>query len=442
MEKLVRALNLRQSVAINVIDMVGIGPFVTMPLIMGMLHGPYSLLAWLFGALLSFADGFVWSELGAKWPQAGGSYVFLQKLYGNTIRGRLMSFLYVWQTSIQAPLVIASGAIGFAQYFNYLYQLDAVQQKVVSGALVLFITWLLYRGIKTIGRISVVLGLVVIGTILWMIISGIGGFSSEMAFAIPDVSSDSSNSLMAVLGYASIKSVYSYLGYYNVCHLGGEIEQPERNIPRSIFVSIAIIAVLYISMQLVVLGNLPWQTAKDSEFLISTYFEKIYGPQAATLATALVLFIAFSSLFAVMLGYSRVPYSAAVDGNFFKVFAKIHPVKQFPTVSLLVLGGLGFIFSLLFKMKEVITAIIVMRILVQFVGQAVGLWMYKRHHASDTFPFKMPLFPLPIMLSIACWFYIFFSVEWWYIAGAIGVISVGAMVYFLALYPVHKKSVD
>ncbi len=223
-----------------------------------------------------------------------------------------------------------------------------------------------------------------------------------------------------------MKAVYSYLGYYNVCHLGAEIRNPERNIPRAIFISITGIAVLYLLMQTMVLGNLPWQKVAKSEFVVSLYFEQIYNHTTALIATGLILCIALASLFSVLLGYSRVPYAAAIDGLFFPPFARVHPRHRIPHVSLLVLGGLGFVFSLLFKMKEVITAIITMRIVVQFLAQAVGviLW-HRREQNRDGPPWKMPLFPIPAIISIIIWLLIFFSAEWYYIAGAGGIISIG-----------------
>lgn len=426
--KLTRALSLPQAIAINTIDMVGIGPFITIPFIIGAMNGPQCVLAWVLGAVLSFADGSVWAELGAKWPEAGGSYNFLQKLYGGK-RGRLLSFLYVWQTIIQAPLVVASGAIGFSQYLTYLIPLSTIEQKLVSGSLVILITFLLYRKITEIGKISVFMGMIVGGTILWMIASAVPNFSPSLAFTYPQGAFDFTSVFFFGLGQASIKTVYSFLGYYNVCHLGGEIKEPERNIPRSIFISIAIIATLYLLMQVSVLGIIPWQEAKDSPFIVSLYFEKIYGHSIALIATALVLFIAITSLFAVLLGYSRVPYAAAVDGNFFPVFAKLHPTKNFPHISLLTLAGVALVFSLLFKMKEVITAIIIMRIIVQFIGQSVGILIYHQKQKQEKFPFRMWLYPLPALVGIFVWLFIFFSAEPVYIAGAIGVIALGCGVF-------------
>lgn len=429
--ELIRGLGLWQSVAVNSIDMVGIGPFITIPLVIGAMNGPQCIIAWLLGALLSFADGAVWAELGAKWPLAGGSYNFLQNLYGKQGKGRLPAFLYIWQTIIQAPLVIASGAIGFAQYLTYLVPLSSLQQKAVSGLLVAALTFLLYRQISAIGKISVFMGMVVLGTILWLIVSGLSAFQPSLAFTYAPDAFDLTPVFFVGLGQASIKTVYSYLGYYNVCHLGGEIKQPEKNIPRSMFISIALIAVLYLAMQTIILGVIPWQEAKESPFIVSLYFERIYGATAAQVATGLVLFVAVSSLFAVMLGYSRVPYAAAKDGNFFSAFGQLHPTKNFPHISLLVLGGVAFVFSLLFKMKEVITAIIVVRIMVQFIGQSVGLLLYHQQHKQENFPFRMWLYPLPVLTGILVWTFIFFSAEKEFIAGAILILLSGTVAYYV-----------
>jgi fructoselysine transporter len=428
-----RELSLAQATSINMIDMVGIGPFVTIPLIVGMMKGPQCILAWLVGALLAFMDGSVWAELGARWPAAGGSYVFLQNLYGKSKIGRMMSFLFVWQTTIQAPLVVASGAIGFSQYLTYLVDITDLQKKLISGGLVIVITLLLYRNIRSIGKISVLLWSITGGTFLWLIGSGFANFHSEWAFDFGKDAFDFTPMFFVALGQSSLKTVYSYLGYYNVCHLGSEIKNPERNIPRSIFISIAAIAVLYLGMQIMILGAMPWQKIAGSEFVISLYFEQIYSPFIAKIATSLILVIAVASLFAVMLGYSRVPYAAALDGNFFSVFGKVHPTKNFPYVSLLVLGGFGLAFSLLFKMKEVITALITMRIIVQFVGQSVGVIYWHLTKPNDERPYRMWLFPVPAVIGIVIWLFILFTSPWIYIAGASGIILTGMVVYFTVI---------
>ena len=403
-----REIGLLQATSINMIDMIGIGPFVVMPLVIEMMGSHLFLWAWIFGAVTALIDGMIWSELGAAYPMAGGSYNFLRQAYGPRW-GRLMSFLFVWQTCLQAPLVVASGAIGFAQYFSYLVPMGRLGTKALSGGVILLIVLLLYRNTKTIGKISVLLWSGVIITILWIIISGFTHRQLSYSFLPAPGETCFSLSFMLLIGQASVKTIYSYLGYYNVCHLGGEIRDPGRNIPRSIFISIAGITLLYLCMNVSIVGVIPWQEAMKSKFIVSTFMERIYGTRAAMIATVLVMWIAFASLFAVVLGYSRIPYAAAADGSFFPVFAWLHPTKNFPYVSLLFIGGLGFVFSMLFKLTEVISAILAMRILVQFVSQAIGVIALRKRKGISMLPFKMWLYPLPVICSVMIWLFVFYS---------------------------------
>jgi fructoselysine transporter len=426
-----RRLTLPQATAINMIDMVGIGPFITLPMVISMMNGPYFLYAWIAGAVLSVVDAMIWSELGTAFPRAGGSYNFLKEAYSANKAGKLMSFLFVWQTMIQAPLVIASAAIGFAKYFSYLVPLTPVTSKVVSGSVVILIVVLLYRKIEAVGKLSMFLWLGVIITMLWIIGGGIahGNFTYPIAHINDGLVLN--NAFVAAIGFASVKTVYSYLGYYNVCHLGGEIINPSKNIPRSMFLSIAGIAVLYLMMNISVASVVPWQEAKGSEFVVSVFIHRIAGNVAANIVTCLILWVAFASVFSATLGYSRIPYAAAEDGAFFKVFAKLHPTKHFPYISLLALGAVAFVFSLLFRLGEVISAILAMRILIQFIGQAVGLLLLRKTRDKKAFPYKMPLFPIPVVIAIAIWLYILYSTGFEMVSYGLIVITLGIIAFFI-----------
>ncbi len=409
-----RSLTLFQGTVLNMIDMVGIGPFITLPIVIGYMGGGF-LYAWIAGAVLSLIDAMIWSELGAAYPLAGGSYNFLKEAYGKNGMGRMMSFLYVWQTVIQAPLVAASAAIGFAQYLGYLVHLEIWQQKAVSATVIVLVVFLLYRKIDNIGKIGVLLWGGVLLTLGWIIFGGISKGDFSMPLAQMNDGTGFSSLFFVALGHASVKTVYSYLGYYNVCHLGGEMKNPGRNIPRSMFISVIGITILYLLMNVSVTSVIPWQEIKGWQdsgvkpFVVSTFIERLYGTKAAAFATIMILWVALASLFAVMLGYSRVPYAAAVDGAFFSIFGKLHPTKKFPYVSLLVLGGIAFVFSLLFRMGDVISGILAMRIIVQFIGQAAGVVLLRRRNGTAKLPWKMPLYPLPVILAIAIWLFIFYS---------------------------------
>jgi amino acid transporter len=444
--KLERGLGLIEATSLNVTFMVGIGPFVVIPLMVQAMGGPQCLIAWVIGAALALMDGCVWAELGAAMPQAGGSYVFLREAYGPGKWGRLLSFLYIWQTLFQGPLSVASGALGLAGYASYLTARSAGASRLlqpfgahadsaVAALAVAAAVALLYRRISTIGKISVALCAIVVGTILWLIFGGATHFHPSLVLTFPPGAWNFSWIFLAGLGHASVQAVYSYLGYYNVCNLGGEMKDPGRNIPRAIFISIVGIALLYFAMQTSILGVVPWQEAARTKAVVSLFVEKVYGSGWATAATWLILITAFGSIFSATLGYSRIPYAAALDGNFFAVFARVHPTKRFPHVSLLALGGTAIFFCLALSLGQAIRAILAMRCLVQFVAQAVGLlllhrrWSGDKNGSANRWPFRMWMYPVPVIIAIAGWMAIFVSTGRKPMAASLAAAAAGIVLY-------------
>jgi amino acid transporter len=394
------------------------------------MQGPSFLYAWVAGAVLCFLDAMIWSQLGSTYPKAGGSYNFLKEGFGPKW-GKLMSFLFIWQTMLQAPLVIASASIGFSQYFDFLIPVSEYAKKGISGLIVVLIVILLYRKIETIGKISVLLWVVLLGTMAWIIGGGIlhGHFLQPLKNINKGLHLN--QAFIVALGFASIKTVYSYLGYFNACHLGGEITNPQKNIPRSMLISIAGVAVLYLLLNISIASVLPLEQIQNSKFIVSEFMEHLSGTMAANIVTGLILLVAFASVFSATLGYSRIPYAAAVDGAFFKIFARLHPTKHFPHISLLCLGAIAFLFSILFNLNDVITAILAIRILIQFIGQGIGLFLLVKKYGKKHFAWRMPLYPLPAVLAILFWGYIFFSTGFNMMMGGLTVISLGIIVFLI-----------
>jgi fructoselysine transporter len=438
--KLERGLGLLEATSLNMTFMVGIGPFVVIPIVIKAMGGPASLLAWLAGAALALFDGCIWAELGAAMPQAGGSYVYLREAYGAQRWGRLFSFLYIWQTLFQGPLSIASGALGFANYCTYFLRgapgewaerMGPYFTRATAALVVVVVVALLYRRITEIGRISMVFSAIVTATILWIIFGGVTHFSAERVFDSWGTHWDSSWLLLAALGHGTVETVYSYLGYYNVNNLGGEMKHPEKNIPRAIFISIIGITVLYLAMQTSVLAVIPWREAAESKAIASTFIERLYGSPWGDLVTVLILITAVGSVFAAMLGYSRVPYAAAADGNFLSVFARLHPTKHFPYVSLLALGGAALIFCLALSLGQAIRSILAMRCIIQFVGQGVGLVLLRRRWGSARLPFRMWLYPLPVVIAIIGWAGLFLATGRRPMLASLAAATAGILVYLV-----------
>jgi len=439
---LIRGMGLGSATALNMIDMIGVGPFITMPLVLSAMGGPQAMLGWIAGALLAVCDGLVTAELGSMFPGSGGSYRFLSEIYGPRKWGRLISFLFIWQLSFSAPLSIASGCIGLAGYAAYYWpSLETVYAShtaalAIPGAGPLQVSWivtpgtalaiviclltvvLLYRSITVIARLSKILWLGVMGTIGWIIFAGLTHFNTSLAFDFPPGAFTLSREFFTGLGGALLVATYDYWGYYNVCYLGDEIKDPTRNIPRALLLSIVAVACLYLMMNLCILAVIPWREMlqaghnNNGLYVVSLFMQRIYGPWAARLVTALVIVTAFASVFSLTLGYSRVPYAAALDGNYFRAFARVHPVYRFPHVSLLALGLVAAAFCFL-RLRDAIAALVVIRLILQFLVQAVGLIVFRVTQPERPRPFRMWLYPVPALLAIAGFLFILFNRENW-----------------------------
>jgi amino acid transporter len=425
---LVRGLGLKESTAANVVQMVGIGPFITIPFLVIAMGGPHALLGWLVGAILAICDGLVWAELGAAMPGAGGSYVYLRQAYGPDRLGRMMSFLFVWMILFTAPLSAASGGVGFAEYLHYLVPaLGPLATKFVAVAAVLFVTFLAYRDIQTVGKLSFWLMVVVLSSILWVIGSGLLRFEFARLVDFPEGAFSFSKSFFLGLGAASLIAIYGYGGYSNVCYLGGEVRNPAKTIPRAVILSILVVALLYFLMTASILGVLPWEEVAKSRHVVSDFMEMIYGHWAAQVLTVLILGAALASVFALILGYSRIPYAAAVDGEFLPVFAKLHSTGRFPHVSVAAVGIGGSLFCF-FELEEIIQILMVIQILILFLAQVFAVSLIRRR-ADIEKPFRMWLYPLPLVGAAGGWLLVLFSTGWGMIGAGILVLALGIGVY-------------
>lgn len=418
-----------QATALAITDMVGIGPYITIPLFIATMGGPQAMLGWLVGAVLAICDGLVWAELGAALPQAGGSYNYLREAYGPHQMGRWLSFLMVWQIIFSAPLSVASGSIGFANYLHFLApQLTAGEIRAVAAAFPLVLVLLLYRRIGAIGNLSVVLVSGVMLGCLWISLSGIPHLSAARLFDFPPGAFHLNLIFWVGLGHATLYALYDYFGYYNVCYLAEEIRDPGRVIPRAIMFSIFLVGVLYVMMTAAFLSVIPWREAIQSRYIASTYIQILFGSTAGKAMAVLLLWIAFSSVFSLLLGYSRIPYAAAKDGNFFQVFGRLHPKGDFPHVSLITLGLIASLFSL-GHLNEVIGSLIATRVLIQYLPQTVGFFLLRFREPNMPRPFKMWFYPVPGIISLCGWVYVLGTSARGSLLFAISVFSLGTVAY-------------
>ena len=419
-----RRIGLPSAVALNMMDMIGVGPFLTLPLVIAAAGSRFAVWAWVLGAAIALCDGLVCAELGAAFPEAGGSYAFLRQIYGAHGAGRWISFLYVWQLSFSAPLSIASGCIGLATFLAYIWKplqlapvawLPALHgTNLVAAAACLLVTALLYRNLSSITRLAWLLFGGVLVTLAGVIVSGIvtgnqiaGASNHAGRWQLQNLIGWPTLTLLPALAQATLFTCYDFWGYYNICFLGAEVRKPEKTIPRAILISILVVAAFYVAMNLAVLpaiGPVSTQAAAaiapSRLALVADIAQSAFGPFAGQILASLILWSAFSSVFSLLLGYSRVPYAAARDGNYFSGLAAVHSRHGIPHRSLVALGLVATVFCF-FSLKEVITLLVVIRILLQFLLQQVGVIWLRWKQPELKRPFRMPLFPLPPLLAIA-----------------------------------------
>jgi amino acid transporter len=438
-----RKLGILNATSINMSNMIGIGPFITVPPILATLGGPQALLAWFAGAIIAIADGLVVSELGASLPSSGGAYVFLRDSFGRERWGKLMAWMFIWQFLFSGTLEIASGSIGMVQYLSYIWKGIAVHPwaiKFLAAGISALVMFSLYRKIQDIAKLMLILWITTLVTTGWVIITGLVKMNPHLAFDFPAGAFDLNWAFLIGLGNGTILVIYNYLGYNQVCYLGGEVKRPERTIPYAVILSILGVTVIDFLLSFSFVCVVPWrEMVKEGSVaynaVASVFMGRIYGEWAAIAISIMILFTAFASVFALMLGYSRVPYAAALDGAFFRWFGVLHPKGEFPHRSLVLVGVLCIIASF-FGLVQIITGLILARILVVFCGQIVGLFLLRKYRPEVPRPFRMWLYPIPAVLALVGWLYSFASPAfrpggWKFMLYAFGTIAAGLVAYFI-----------
>ncbi|HEY9181358.1 MAG TPA: APC family permease, partial [Candidatus Baltobacteraceae bacterium] len=413
---MIRGIGLRGAVALNVITMIGIGPLITIPLVLAQLAGPLALAGWLAGALVALCDGLVWAELGSRYPGAGGTYAYLREIFGAHSWGRLFAFLFNWQFFLSSGLTIATGYIGFAQYAGYLYAPAAgnanVTKAIAAGIGIVSIAFV-YRRITAVARLGTYLGVAAVVTLLFVAIGGFWHGDVHRAFTLGPHASLGWGFITG-LGSALFITLYDYAGYAQIALVGEEVREPQRTLPLAIIIAIFLVLALYLLLQIGVLSGVPWQSLLDrsgqptpqSQFVGATVVQHAWGARAAIAATVLILITAFASLYGNLAGAARVPFAAARDGVFLPVFARLHPAKQFPHVALLAIGAIS-IAGCFFSLANVIAVLSAAGILTGSIAQIAALFVMRSR--GQRAPFRMWLFPFPAIVALAGWCYAFVS---------------------------------
>jgi len=401
-----RSIGLFSATAINMTQMCGIGPFITIPLMVAAMGGPQAVVGWIAGALLAVADGMVWAELGAAMPGSGGTYVYLREAFQYRT-GKLMPFLFIWTVLLAVPLTMSTGIIGMVEYLQFFFpHLSWLMVHLISVVATGMVVLLLYRRIESIRSITIALWVIMLVAVVGVSAAGLTNFHADLAFTFPP---DAFGSHFFVgLGAGLIIGIYDYLGYFTTAYMGDELRDPGRTMPGSIIISVIAMMFVYLILNISVLGVVPWHDIVESKSIASLVVEHSWGHAAAAVMTVLIVVTAFASVFAGLLGGSRVPYQAAHEKVFLSVFGRLHAKHGFPHVALLTMGVVTAI-GTFFDLQEVINMLLTASIIVQSLAQIAALVVLRRRQPGLERPYRQWLYPVPCIVALFGWIYVYVS---------------------------------
>ncbi|MBS0431945.1 MAG: amino acid permease [Proteobacteria bacterium] len=430
-----RSIGLFAGTAINMTQMCGIGPFITIPIMVATMGGPQAIIGWIVGAILAVADGMVWAELGAAMPGAGGTYVYLREAFQYRT-GKLMPFLFIWTVLLTIPLIMSTGIIGMVEYLGFFFpHLGWCSERLIGLAATALVVMLLYRRIESIRAITIALWVIMLLSVAGVSAAGFRDFHPELAFDFP--AGAFGGHFFVGLGAGLIIGVYDYLGYNTTAYMGDELRDPGRTMPGSIIISVIAMMFVYLVLNISVMGVVPWQEVATSKSIASLVVEHSWGHFAAAIMTVLIIVTAFASVFAGLLGGSRVPYQAAHDKVFLSAFGRLHAKHGFPHVALLVMGVV-MAAGTFFDLTQVINMLLAATIIVQSAAQIIALVVLRKRQPGLRRPYRQWLYPLPCVIAMIGWIYVYVSASTLSLVLS-GVWIVAGLVVFLAWARVNRS---
>jgi amino acid transporter len=363
-------------------------------------------------------------------PGAGGTYIYLREAFQYRT-GRLMPFIFSWTAILFIPLIMSTGVIGLVSYLGYLWpNMSWLEIHLVSLVVVGVVLFALYRRIESIGFLTNILFVIMLLSIGTVIVAALTHFNASLAFTYPSNAFTLNGAFFTGLGAGLLIGIYDYLGYNTTAYMGAEMRNPGRVIPWSIIVSILGIMVLYLALNVGVVGAVRWQEVAKSSSIASLVLERSWGKSISSVVTVFIIITAFASVFAGLLGGSRVPFNAARDGVFLRQFGKLHPRYHFPHIALIVMCVITAIGSF-FDLSTVISMLIAVLVLIQGIVQVVALTVLRRRQPDLRRPYHMWLYPLPSLIALLGWAYVYYSSGPVPILFSLAWVVVGGVAYLL-----------
>jgi APA family basic amino acid/polyamine antiporter len=431
-----RKIGLLQAVSLNTLMMFGTGPFITIPFCIASSDpaGPQALIGYAIGAMACCCDSFIWAELGALFPYSGGSYIYAQKCLGEKW-GKYVSFLFLWQLLITGPMEIASGFIAVAEYLAYVTQIYTyAHHTLIAFGCCIICTVLLYRDISDVGTVAVILWVGMCCAIAFTLIAGFSHFNEEN-FEIPPITN--TGTLIWSLGNCAKFGVYDFTGYHDVNFIGKDVKNPQRIIPLAGISTCIIVCIIYFLTYLAVMSYLPWDPKEDgfvklvnddsnnAAYIMAIFCQELVNRNFGIFFTFVVIYCIFGSCYSLMLGFAQVPYAAAKSGSFFDVFGHEHR-KGFADYSLLYMGFCTCVFCFV-DLETLIEGMLTTMILTMYMSNSLSLVYHRWTQPDCERPYKMPLYPLPVIVQVLMFSFIFLTSDNWIFSRGTPLLELGIL---------------
>lgn len=391
-----RALGLFDATMINAGTMIASAIFIVPGDIAQRLGASGSILSvWLIGGLVSLCGALCLAELGAAMPEAGGQYVYLGRIYGP-----LVGFLYGWAAFLVINTAsIAAIAVGFATYLGVFISLSAWGIKLVAVASIVGLTLLNCLGIREGAVTQNVFTTLKIGALLAVVALGFGLSSGGGGAMEPVWRPDGDDGTVAGFGVAMVLVLWAYDGWIESSYVGSEIRNPERNLPLSIVLSTALVAVVYLLVNAAYLWVLGPARIAGSALVAADAMAVLLGPVGVTLVTAAIVISTLGANNGIVFTSARIPYAMARERRFFQWAGHIHPRFRTPVVVLLVQMGLATLLALTGSYSQLATYVVFVSFLF-YAMSALGVIVLRRREPGMTRPYRAWGYPVTPIVFI------------------------------------------
>ncbi len=430
MNGLQRHLGVRAMAALVVGEVIAIGIFLTPATMARSVGSPlWLLVVWLLMGAMALSGALCYGALAARFPEAGGGYVYLREAYGPGV-----AFLYGWKCLlVMDPGITAVLAAALASYVGYALGISGIALKGVAVGSVLILAAVSMLGIRLGARVMQWLMILKIGALALIAVLALALQAGNWSHFVPFIAQrPGSDPLPGALAPAMIGGFFAFGGWWEITKLGGEAKDPARTMPRALALGVLAVTAIYILTSAVFLYLVPLERVTSGETFAAQAGEALFGPAGGQIFAAIVIVAVLGSLFALLMALPRVYYAMARDGVFFKAVAVVHPRFGTPVRAVAVQAAFASLLVVLGTFQQILSYFIF--VTVGFLALTVaGLLVLRRREGAAAYRIPgYPVTPLLFLVLVAVLLVLLAGHDPLQAALGVGIVALGAPVYWLA----------